>query len=214
MRLSAGNPAWQCYVSNRMSGGEKVMQPSPLGSDQDRPRGHVPRAEAPLGDGVNLEEHELDRVWQVFAHDDDLLAQRVAFFLVAESILLATAASLVNAVSGMTSRAHGVLRAEIFSFALIIVLAGMGLSVVFWYVFRLNFDNIGASLDLLKNSQSIYGLIKRRQHERRRGRKYISAIFHKRGVNWATVNCLGFGFVTIWAFTGIFAILVFASHRG
>lgn len=179
-------------------------------STSDMPRA-IPRQESAAG--PVLEEHDLDRLWQYFTHDDNQFAQRVAFFLVAESIFLATAASLVNAVAGMTSLSRSELRAEVFAFSLIIILAGLSLSVIFWYIFRLNFDDIGASLDLISGSDSVYALVRRRQAERRRRHRHLPALFRRRGKNWVTVNCLGLGFIAIWVCTAVFAILVFASHQ-
>jgi hypothetical protein len=160
----------------------------------------------------NLNDSDIDRLWQVFGHDDDLLAQRVAFFLLAESILLATAASLVNTVAGhQRSSAPVSVRDYIFWLAIFVILGGLGLTIVFWYVFRLNFDNVGADLDLLRESHSIYAMISDRQSVRRHSHKFFPALFRRRGINWVTVNCLALGFMLLWSITGIFAVLIFVS---
>lgn len=188
-------------------------EPVPLSAA--RTTAEVPQVNAAEDSAVRmkLDERDLDRLWQYFTHDDDQFAQRVAFFLVAESIFLATAASLVSAVAGMTLASRAELRAEVFSFSLVIILAGLSLSVIFWYIFRLNFDDIGASLELIASTDSMYSLVRRKQAERRRAHKRLPALFSRRGKNWVTVNCLGIGFIAIWVFTGAFAILVFASHQ-
>lgn len=160
-----------------------------------------------------LKDSDIDRLWQVFAHDDDLLAQRVAFLLVAESILLATAASLINTIAGhLGSGATVSVRDYIFWLAIFVILGGLGLTIVFWYVFRLNFDNVGADLDMLRESHSVYALISERQSVRRHSHRFFPALFRRRGMNWVTVNCLTLGFILLWSITGIFAVLIFVSR--
>ncbi len=221
-RLLSERLQWEMPMQPDMAGGYERLpeEGPPPGQPLDRPgmcepqqaRGMPEEIAGQVQGPVTLEERDLDRLWQYFAHDDNQLSQRVAFFLVAESIFLATAASLVSVVAGMTSPARLELRAEVFAFSLIIILAGFSLSVIFWYLFRLNFADVGASLELLKTSESIYSLVGRRQSERRREHKHLPALFRGRGKNWVTVNCLGVGFIAVWACTGIFAVLVFSSR--
>ena len=164
------------------------------------------RAEGPI------EEKDIGRLWEIFAHDDDLLAQRVAFFLIAESILIATAASLINATAGLSLPGQVDIRAEMFSMSIVFILAGLGLTSIFWYIFRLNFDNIGASLDLLRESSPLYAILHQRQSQRRSSRRYLPRTFNAHGINWVTVNCLTAGLMVIWILAGVFAVLVFLAH--
>jgi hypothetical protein len=159
-----------------------------------------------------IEDKDIGRLWEIFAHDDDLLAQRVAFFLVAESILIATAASLINATASLKSTGRVDVRAEMFSLSTVFILAGLGLTAIFWYIFRLNFDNIGASLELLRESSSIYAVLHQKQSERRRSRRYLPRTFNEHGMNWVTVNCLTAGLMVIWILAGIFALLIFLAR--
>jgi hypothetical protein len=159
-----------------------------------------------------IEEKDIGRLWEIFAHDDDLLAQRVAFFLVAESILIATAASLINTTASLRPLDQADVRAEMFSMSIVFILAGLGLTTIFWYIFRLNFDNIGASLELLRESSSIYAVLHQKQSERRRSRRYLPRTFNVRGMNWVTVNCLTAGLMVIWFLAGIFSVLIFFAR--
>jgi hypothetical protein len=136
----------------------------------------------------------------------------VSFFLLAESILIAAAASLINTVTNLTRPAELDVRGEIFALSIAISLAGLGSTLLFWYIFRLNFDNIGAALDMLRSTESIYGKAARRQSDRRHGHRYFPIIFRKKGMNWITINVLSLGFIFLWCIVGSFSLIIFLSH--
>src|SRR5438105_3483791 len=98
----------------------------------------------------NTEFDEIDRLWDYFMHEDNLLATRVSVFLLAQSILIAVTASLINTVAGLSHSSHSALRPEIFGLTAALILAGLGFTLIFWYVFALNFDNIGTTIELLR----------------------------------------------------------------
>jgi hypothetical protein len=166
----------------------------------------------PASSEPRLESRDLDRLWQIFTHDDNLLATRVSFFLLAESILIAAAASLINTVTNLTRPAELDLRGEIFGLSIAIILAGLGLTLLFWYIFRLNFDNIGAALDMIRTTDSIYRTAARKQSERRHNHRYFPMVFRKKGMNWITINVLSLGFMLLWCVVGSFSLIIFISH--
>ena len=100
-----------------------------------------------------------DLLWQMMWHEDGLLATRVSVFLVAESILVAVAATLVNTVAGTSHAVKSNVRGELFGITISIGLVGLALTLVFWYVMTLNFDNVGALMDDLKTRPALGYLI-------------------------------------------------------
>jgi hypothetical protein len=77
------------------------------------------------------------RLWNWVMHEDNLLSTRISFFLLAQSILIAVTAALVNTLVGLHG-AHHVVRIEVFGLAISLDLAGAALTLMFWYIFNMN----------------------------------------------------------------------------
>jgi hypothetical protein len=147
-------------------------------------------------------------LWQMMHHEDNLLATRVSVFLVAESILIAVAAAMTNTGAGLAHTAKSPVRPELFGMTISISLAGLALTLVFWYVLSLNFDNVGALMDELKIDD--LGLrVLRKRAERRNARWHFRIIFRGKGMNWVISNVLPLIFLFLWGVTVVFSVLIF-----
>ena len=151
-----------------------------------------------------------DLLWQMMWHEDGLLATRLSVFLVAESILVAVAATLVNTVAGASHTVKSSVRGELFGITISIGLVGIVLTLVFWYVMTLNFDNVGALMDDLKIDQTGLRVLNKRV-ERRGTRWYFRILFRKKGMNWVISNVLPFIFLFLWCTMVVFSILIFVA---
>jgi hypothetical protein len=138
-------------------------------------------------------------------------ATRVSFFLLAQSILIAVAASLVNTVAGLHDVTQQPLRREMFGLSIAIGAVGLFLALVFWYVFTLNFDNVGVDIDMLKAIDPFYETARSNQAARRHSHWYYRPIFRKKGMNWVVVNVLPVSIVVLWCTVGAFGIAIFLS---
>ena len=160
---------------------------------------------------------DIDLLWEAIRHEDDLLATRVSVFLLAQSILIAVTVSLVSTVAGLTHSSSPSLRPEMFGLAISINVVGLALTLVFWYAFTLNFDNIGTLFDELDRILSdidpnhVRMRITRERVRRRNNRWYFRIIFHRKSVNWVIVNMLPLGFLFLWCVVGIFSLVIFVS---
>ena len=117
--------------------------------ESNRPKGGL-FSKAKMAE-IRNDEEDISQLWLWVRHEDNLLASRVSFFLLAQSILIAVAASLVNTLTGLSHPAAASLRREVFGLAIAIDIAGLTLTLVFWYVFRLNFLSIGTAMDELNS---------------------------------------------------------------
>jgi hypothetical protein len=153
---------------------------------------------------------DTDRLWDFFMHEDNLLASRVSVFLLAQSILIAVAASLVNTIVGLSHSSHSILRPEMFGLTAAIVLAGLGLVLIFWYVFTLNYDNIGITIARLK-ADPLHVQLAREQVKKRNSHWYFRLVFQKKGMNWVIVNGLPVGLIFLWLVIGGSLLAVFLS---
>ena len=164
------------------------------------------------------DDNDIDRLWQWTIHEDDILASRVSFFLVAQSILIAITASLVNSVAGISDATQPSLRQEVFGLAIAINAVGVLLTFVFWYVLWLNFISVGASMDELTSlmNQRSDDNIRARVHARRYGRRNKSwiyrVLFRKKGMNWMVTNALPVITLFLWSIVGAFSIVIFISR--
>jgi hypothetical protein len=156
------------------------------------------------------ESDDADRLWNFFMHEDNLLASRVSVFLLARSILIAVAASLINTIVGLSHSPHSVLRPEMFGLTMAIILAGLGLVLIFWYVFILNFDNIGITIAQLK-ADPLHVRLAHEQAEKRNSNWYFRLVFQKKGMNWVIVNGLPVGLIFLWVAIGASLLAVFLS---
>ena len=99
-------------------------------------------------------------------------------------------AFLVNTVADLQGHPDADLRAEIFGLSIALNVVGLVLTLVFWYVFTLNFDNVGAVSEMLQEADPVFSQMKQRQAAKRHARWYYRLIFRKKGMNWVTVNFL------------------------
>jgi hypothetical protein len=157
---------------------------------------------------AKVESDDTDRLWDYFMHEDNLLASRVSVFLLAQSILIAVAASLVNTLAGLSHSSHSALRPGMFGLAAAIVLAGLGLVVIFWYIFTLNFDNIGVTIVQLR-ADPLYVRLAHEQAKKRNSHWYFRLVFQKKGMNWTIVNGLPIGLIFLWLVIGAALLTVF-----
>jgi hypothetical protein len=158
----------------------------------------------------NAESSDIDRLWDYFKHEDNLLATRVSVFLLAQSILIAVTASLINTVVGLSRSPHSALRPEIFGLTIAIILAGLSLTLIFWYVFTLNFDNIGITIERMKVDPLYIKLLQDRA-KKRQSHWYFRLIFQRKGMNWIITNGLPVGLIFLWCIIGAFLLAVFLS---
>ncbi|HTZ22971.1 MAG TPA: hypothetical protein VMC83_03160 [Streptosporangiaceae bacterium] len=167
---------------------------------------------------IHNEENDIDQLWRWVAHEDDLLASRVSFFLLAQSILIAVTASLVNTVADLSHTAEPSLRPEVFGLAVAITLAGVALTLVFWYVFWLNFLSVGFAMDELtaimnrRKTDNFRARIHAIRVQRRNANWFFRIVFRKRGMNWMITNVLPMIILFLWCIVGVFDIVVFSSH--
>src|SRR5579859_1664661 len=97
---------------------------------------------------------EADQLFESLTHQDNLLAARVSVFLLAESILIAVTAALVNTIASIKVGPGSSIRLEIFIMAIILGVAGFVLTLIFWYIFTLNFINVGVLLQELDRAHA------------------------------------------------------------
>jgi hypothetical protein len=154
--------------------------------------------------------NDIDRLWNYFTHEDDLLATRVSVFLLAQSILIAVSASLVNNLAEHSRSSNLALQPEIFGLTVALIIAGIGLTLIFWYVFSLNYDNIGITMELLR-ADPLYMKIAHMQSKKRQSRWYFRILFRRRGMNWAIINGLSVGLIFLWGAMGVFLLIGFLS---
>jgi hypothetical protein len=158
---------------------------------------------------------EIDRLWEWIRHQDDLLATRASVFLLAQSILIAVAAALINTIANMKYGSVHTVRLEVFVLVMIMSVAGLLLAVIFWYVFTLNFITIGTLIDELDrkmyevNQNNVRLRIKAEITERRRSRWFYRVAFRQKGMNWMVVNVLPVIFLFLWLATTIFSLIIF-----
>lgn len=143
-------------------------------------------------------------------HEDNLLASRVSVFLLAQSILIAVTASLINTFAGPSRSSSKELRPEIFTLSLVLTTSGLCLTLISWYIFALNFHNIGITMDLLE-ADPLYVKLRNIQAVKRESRRYFRKIFRRKGMNWIIINGLSTGLITIWVAMGSLLVASFVS---
>ena len=92
-----------------------------------------------------------------------------------------------------------------------LILAGLCLTLIFWYVFTLNYDNIGITMELLK-VDPLYLKLANEQAKKRNSHWYFRLVFKKRGMNWAIINMLPSGLIFLWCTMGAFLLAAFLSY--
>lgn len=162
------------------------------------------------GNVTNQPDDERARLWNWALHEDDLLTTRVSVFLLAESILIAVTATVINSLSGLHS-VKSLLRVEVFGFASMLILAGIALTLIFWYILNLNYQGLKVLMNRMKKLDSMYRDLDAERREGRDANWYYRKVFH-RGANDTINNLLPLTLLIIWCVIGIFAIVIFISH--
>lgn len=153
---------------------------------------------------------ERDRLWTWALHEDDLLGARVSVFLLAQSILIAVTAAVINTFAGFRPSQH-LLRTEVFGLAIALNLAGIALTLIFWYILNLNYRGVKIIAAQLKNLDKMYEEVDEKRHKDRVEYWPYSAIFH-RGVNDTINNLLPLTIFLIWCIVASFSVAIFVSH--
>jgi hypothetical protein len=149
-------------------------------------------------------------VWNWVMHEDNLFSTRISFFLLAQSILIATAATLLNSLVGLHATNNSI-RIEVFGLVMALDLAGAALTLVFWYIFNMNENGIITLTQQLKSVDEMYRKLDSMRSSEREGHWYFRTIFHKNGPNVVIKNLLAPIVLFIWIAMLIFAIAIFLT---
>jgi hypothetical protein len=154
---------------------------------------------------------ERDRLWHWVFHEDNILATRVSFFLLAESILIAITAATVNTFAGLPASQY-LVRDEVFGLAIALGIGGFVLTGIFWYVFKINYQSVAVLTKQLRLLDEMYkDLDERRQYERQRIWSFRK-LFRGHGVNWVINNLLTLLTLLVWCVVVSFAVAIFLSR--
>ena len=201
-----------------LTGHGKMTYSSLMGPEESKGKGQLSQQPGSKGrtSQSSDDDKDIDWLWQWLIHEDNILASRVSFFLVAQSILIAITASLVNSVAGLSHASQSSLRQEVFGLAIAINVVGVILTIVFWYVLWLNFIGVGASMDELtsvmnrRNDDNIRARIYARRSERRNRSWIYRVFFGKKGMNWMVTKALPMIILFLWCIVAAFSIVIFA----
>jgi len=169
------------------------------------------RADFSSADKAKLND-ELSRLWVWAGHEDDNLNMGVSLFLLAQSILIAVTASLVNTFAGLPP-ARDIVRVEVFGLAMALDLAGLALTLIFWYTITIQVRGIWVLIERLKElDKELYADLVRKREEDRSQLWFHRAVFRHLGAADAIYHLLPLTVLIIWCIVAAFAIAIFASH--
>jgi hypothetical protein len=154
---------------------------------------------------------ERDRLWRWVLHEDNILATRVSFFLLAESILIAITATTVNTFAGLPARQQ-LVRDEVFGLAIALGVAGFALTGIFWYVFKINYHSVTVLTKRLRLLDDLYKDLDDCRKLERQDIWYFRGLFRGHGVNWVVNNLLPEIILLIWSVVTYSAVAIFLSH--
>jgi hypothetical protein len=155
---------------------------------------------------------QLGRLWIWAMHEDDNLNSGVSLFLLAQSILIAVTASLVNTFAGLHPAQH-IVRVEVFGLAMALDLAGLALTLIFWYHFTIGVRGIRVLIERLKElDKELYAGLARKREEDRSQLWFHRTVFRRMGADDAIYHLLPLTVLIIWCIVAAFAIAIFASH--
>jgi hypothetical protein len=155
---------------------------------------------------------QLGRLWIWAMHEDDNLTSGVSLFLLAQSILIAVTASLVNTFAGLHPAQH-IVRVEVFGLAMALDLAGLALTLIFWYHFTVSLRGIWVLIERQKElDKELYADLARKREEDRSQLWFHRMIFRHLGADDAIYHLLPLTVLIIWCIVAAFAIAIFASH--
>jgi hypothetical protein len=155
---------------------------------------------------------ELGRLWNWAIHEDNLLTTGVSLFLLAQSILIAVTVSLIDTFAGLHPAQH-IVRVEVFGSAIALDLAGLALTLIFWYHFTINIRGIKVLIGRLKElDEELYADLARKREEDRSQLWFHRIIFHRMGADDAIYYLLPLTVLIMWCIVAAFAIAIFTSH--
>jgi hypothetical protein len=112
---------------------------------------------------------------------------------------------------GWTSVKQAPSGTELFGLALALAIAGLVLTTLFWYIFKVNYHSVTILTARLRELDNLYkDLDEARQLDRQRLWYYRA--FGRRGVNWVINNLLPTTTLLIWCIVASFAVAIFVSH--
>jgi hypothetical protein len=198
-----------------------MQYPFPVKPDQAAGN-RQPRRRLPSKTNANAktlsDDYQIDQLLRWVIHEDDILASRVSFFLLAQSILIAVTASLINTMTSLSHRSESSLRWEVLGLASAITVAGIALTIIFWYVFWLNFLSLGSYQDELtaimnhQDSANFRSRIHSTRLERRNANWFYRILFRRKGMNWMVTNGLPGIILLLWSALAIFGIIISISN--
>jgi hypothetical protein len=112
----------------------------------------------------------------------------MSFFLLAQSILIAVSAAIGSTLAGLHS-AHRLVRAEVFGLAVSLDLAGLALTLIFWFIFNMNSNGLAILTERLRALDGMYADLSKKWQEERLSHWY-SRILHPHGSNRTVKNFL------------------------
>lgn len=148
-----------------------------------------------------------DRLWAWVIHEEDVFSDRMSFFLLAESILIAVSAAVSNTLAGLHS-AHHLVRVEVFCLAISLDLAGLALTLIFWFIFNMNANGLAILTERLKALDEMYADLSRKWQEERL-RHWHSHLLHPHGSNRTVKNFLPPVVLLFWCAITIFSVAIF-----
>jgi hypothetical protein len=104
------------------------------------------------------------------------------------------------------------MRAEVFGLAISLDLAGVALTLMFWFIFNMNQNGIIILTGQLRKIDEIYRELDVIRRKERESHWYFRTIFRKSGPNIAIKNLLAPIILFIWVAMLLFAIALFFTH--
>lgn len=131
----------------------------------------------------------------------------MSFFLLAQSILIAVSAATSNTLAGLHS-AHHLVRVEVFGLAISLDLAGLALTLIFWFIFNMNSSGLAILTERLRSLDEMYADLSRKWQEERL-RYWYSPLLHPHGSNRTVKNFLPPVILLFWCAITIFSVAIF-----
>lgn len=148
-----------------------------------------------------------DRLWAWVIHEEDVFSDRMSFFLLAQSILIAVSAAVSNTLAGLHS-AHHLVRLEVFGLAVSLDLAGLALTLIFWFIFNMNSSGLAILTERLRSLDEMYADLSMKWQEERL-RHWYSRLLHPHGSNRTVKNFLPPVILLFWCAITIFSVAIF-----
>lgn len=154
---------------------------------------------------------ERERLWRWLLHEDAILAARMSSFLLAQSILIAIAAGVISALAGLPL-SHRAVRAEVFGLSVALILAGVSLTLIFWYILNVNHSGIKVMAKELKALDGLYKRLDELKKKERLNRWRFGGVPNRHGVYWIINNLQTTAIFLVWCLVAAFATAIFVSR--